>query len=100
MGPIAIPSDAVLVAIDIAKVRNEILIETSLHKRRRHLSVLNTRAEHDRFDRGSASLWQAGVCAFEATSDYHRHIAWRLIAASFEVRLVSSYPSAESRGRT
>jgi hypothetical protein len=42
--------DAVLVAIDITKVRNEVLIETSHHKRRRCLSVLtiNTRAEHDR----------------------------------------------------
>jgi hypothetical protein len=41
-----IPPDAVLVAIDIAKVRNEVLIEASHHKRRRRLSVLNTQAEH------------------------------------------------------
>jgi Acetoacetate decarboxylase (ADC) len=38
-----IPPDAVLVAIDIAKVRNEVLIEASHYKRRRRLSVLNTR---------------------------------------------------------
>ena len=43
-----IPTDALLVAIDIAKVRNEVLIEAPNHKRRRRLSVLNTRAEHDR----------------------------------------------------
>ena len=43
----SIPADAVLVAIDIAKVRNEVLIEAPGHKRRRRLSVLNTRAEHD-----------------------------------------------------
>src|SRR5690606_30407719 len=43
----SIPADAVLVAIDIAKVRNEVLIEAPGNKRRRRLSVLNTRAEHD-----------------------------------------------------
>lgn len=41
------PAAAVLVAIDIAKVRNEVLIEAPGHKRRRRLLVLNTRAEHD-----------------------------------------------------
>jgi hypothetical protein len=38
------PPDAMLVAIDIEKVRNEVLIEASRHKRRRRLSVLNTGA--------------------------------------------------------
>ena len=42
------PDDVVLVAIDIAKVRNEVLIETPGQKRRRRMTVLNTRAEHDR----------------------------------------------------
>lgn len=41
------PAAAVLVAIDIAKVRNEVLIEAPGHKRRRRLLVLNTRVEHD-----------------------------------------------------
>lgn len=41
------PAAAVLVAIDIAKVRNEDLIEAPGHKRRRRLLVLNTRAKHD-----------------------------------------------------
>jgi len=44
-----ISADAALVAIDIAKVRNEVLIEAPGQKRRRRLSVLNTRTEHDRF---------------------------------------------------
>ncbi|MBN9244695.1 MAG: IS110 family transposase, partial [Mesorhizobium sp.] len=43
--PDVIPANAVLVAIDIAKVRNEVLIEAPGHKRRRRLPVLNTRAE-------------------------------------------------------
>jgi hypothetical protein len=46
------PADAVLIAIDIAKVRNEVLIEASGQKRRRRLSVLNSRTEHDRDGEG------------------------------------------------
>ena len=41
------PAAAVLVAIDVAKMRNEVLIEAPGHKRRRRLLVLNTRAEYD-----------------------------------------------------
>lgn len=40
------PDDALLVAIDVAKARNEILIEVPGGRRRR-LTVLNNRAEHD-----------------------------------------------------
>lgn len=43
-----IPPGAVLVALDIAKLRNEVLIEMPGQQRRRRLSVLNNRAEHDR----------------------------------------------------
>lgn len=42
------PPSGVLVAIDVAKARNEVLIEVPGSSRRRRLSVLNTRAEHDR----------------------------------------------------
>jgi hypothetical protein len=42
------PPQAALVAIDIAKNRHEILIEPGPAMRRRRLSVLNNRAEHDR----------------------------------------------------
>jgi hypothetical protein len=55
----SIPADAVLVAIDIAKVRNEVLIEASTHKHRRRLPVLNNRAEHDRLIEERRSLSNA-----------------------------------------
>jgi hypothetical protein len=42
------PLAAVLVAIDVAKLRNEVLIEQPNARRRRRLTVTNTRAEHDR----------------------------------------------------
>lgn len=42
------PSDATLIAIDVAKTHNEILVEQSGQPRRCRLTVLNTRADHDR----------------------------------------------------
>jgi transposase len=90
------PADAVLVAIDIAKMRNEVLIECPGHKGRRRLSVLNSRAEHDRLIEVLQSYVRPVVCALEATGNYHRPIAWRLAEAGFELRLVSS-PLARTR---
>jgi transposase len=92
-----IPTDALLVALDIAKVRNEVLIEAPNHKRRRRLSVLNTRAEHDRLIETLRAYGEPVICAFEATGNYHRPIAWRLIEAGFDVRLVSSMALARTR---
>ncbi len=91
------PAAAVLVAIDIAKVRNEVLIEAPGHKRRRRLLVLNTRAEHDHLIEVLQAYGRPVVCAFEATGNYHRPIAWRLAEAGFEVRLVSSLALARTR---
>ena len=90
------PAPATLVAIDIAKTRNEVLIEAPGRSRRRRLTVLNTRADHDRL----IELLRAGgpvIAAFEATGNYHRPLAWRLLEAGFEVRLVSSMALARTR---
>lgn len=46
------PADAVLVAIDVSKARNDVLIEKPGSARRRRLVVPNTRIEHDRFTAG------------------------------------------------
>ena len=43
------PAGAALVAIDVAKLRNEVLIELPEARRRRRLTVTNCRSEHDRF---------------------------------------------------
>lgn len=43
------PDRTVLLAIDVARHRNDVLIEMPGRARRRRLTVLNTRAEHDRF---------------------------------------------------
>ena len=91
------PPCGTLVAIDVAKSRNEVLIEIPGQPRRRRLTVLNTRAEHDRLIALLSDLGQPVTCGFEATGNYHRPIAWRLLQAGFEVRLISSLALARTR---
>lgn len=91
------PERAVLVAIDIAKTRNEVLIEDSARARRQRLTVLNTRVEHDRLIAELRARSQPIVIGFEATGNYHRPLAWRLLEARFEVRLISSVALARTR---
>lgn len=91
------PDGVVLVALDIAKTRNEVLIEVPGTRRRRRLTVLNTREEHDRLIALLLGLDRPVACAFEATGNYHRPIAWRLREAGFDVRLVSSVALARTR---
>jgi len=92
-----IPEGAVLVAIDIAKARNDVLIQTDARRRRKRLVVLNTRAEHDRFIDLLRSFDRPIVTGFEATGNYHRALAWRLVDAGFEVRLISSMALSRQR---
>jgi len=73
------PPAGVLVAIDGAKARNEVLVEIPGSRRCRRLSVLNIRAEHDRLIALLSDLGQPVTCGFEATCNYHRPIACRLL---------------------
>ena len=91
------PTQGILVAIDIGKTRNEVLIEIPGHVRRRRLTVLNTRADYDRLIDLLSGLGQPVTCAFEATGNYHRPLAWRLLQAGFTVRLISSLALARTR---
>src|SRR3954467_8168392 len=91
------PTQGILVAIDIGKTRNELLIEIPGHARRRRLTVLNIRAEYDRLIDLLSGLGQPVTCAFEATGNYHRPLAWRLLQAGFTVRLISSLALARTR---
>jgi transposase len=92
-----IPDHAVLVAIDIAKYRNAVLIELPGRSRRRSLTVLNNRAEHDRLIAELGDYGRPVICGFEATGNYHRALGWRLQEAGFDVRLVSSLALARTR---
>ena len=81
------PPQAALVAIDIAKNRHEVLIDPGSGMRRRRLTVLNNRAEHDRLVATLAGLGKPVIVGFEPTGNYHRSLAHRLIVAGFEARL-------------
>lgn len=91
------PAGAVLVAIDIAKHRHEVLLELPGRQRRRRLTVLNTRSEHDRLVACLQGLEAPIVVAFEATGNYHRPLAHRLLGEGFELRLISSLALARTR---
>ena len=87
-----------LVAIDVAKHRNEVLIEEpDRRRRRRRLTVLNTREEHDRLVAALQGYAGPVVAGFEATGNYHRPLAHRLLEAGFELRLISSFALARTR---
>lgn len=91
------PNHGVLVAIDVAKARNEVLLQIPGSPRRRRLTILNQRADHDRLIGQLNALGQPVVCGFEATGNYHRPLAWRLLEAGFDVRLISSMALARTR---
>lgn len=93
----SMPNGAVLVAIDIAKNRNEVLIEEPGKTRRRRMTVLNARADHDRFVDVLGRYGCDVVAGFEATGNYHRPLAHRLLGAGVDVRLISSLALARTR---
>jgi hypothetical protein len=91
------PPQAALVGIDIAKNRHEVLIDPGPGMRRRRLTVLNTRAEHDRLVATLVGLGKPVIVGFEPTGNYHRSLVHRLVAAGFEARLISSLALARTR---
>jgi transposase len=91
------PPDAALVAIDVSKARNDVLIELPSTHRRRRLTVLNTRPEHDRFIEVLRGIGHPVIVGFEATGNYHRPLAFRLREAGVSLRLVSSVALARTR---
>lgn len=98
MTEITIAQDApVLVAIDIAKARHEVLIAVPNKKRRRRLTVLNELADFNRLITALKEYGRPVRVAFEATGNYHRALAYHLATAGFEVKLVSSVALARTR---
>lgn len=86
----------VLVAIDVAKKSNSVLVETPDGKRRR-FRVANCRTDHD-----SLVAWLKGQrrecrVALEPTGNYHRPLAHRLLREGFSVYLVSCVTAARFR---
>jgi len=86
----------VLVAMDIAKLKNDVLVELPSGKQKR-LKIANRKADYDEFVAYLKSLNTPCVIAFEATGNYHRPMAYCLQTNGFELRLISSIASAKTR---
>ena len=91
------PDSAVLVAIDMSKHRQEVLIERPEGGRRHRLTVMSTKADYDRLTDDLSAIGRPIVVGFEATGNYHRTLAHRLLSAGFELRLISSVALARTR---
>lgn len=85
-----------LVAIDIARYWNYVLIETAAGRKQR-FKMANSAADFDRLIGFLSAL--PGPCrvGLEPTGDYHRPIAYRLLKAGFEVVGISSVAVARYR---
>lgn len=86
-----------LAAADIAKYRHQVLIEAPGRARRRRLTVVSNKADNDRLAEALAAYGGPVLIGFEATGDYHRGLAYRLLSAVFELRLVSFVALARTR---
>lgn len=91
------PAGAVLVAIDMSKHRQKVLIERPEGGRRRRLAVMATKVDYDGLAEQLAAIGRPIVVGFEATDNYHRTLAHRLLTAGFELRLISSVALARTR---
>ncbi len=90
------PSPCVLVAIDIAKAKHEVLVEL-LGGKRKKMIVRNQQSDFRQLAAYLKSLDAECVIALEPTADYHRCLAYFLKTQGFELRLVSSIAVARTR---
>lgn len=86
----------VFVAIDISKDRNDVLIQQPNGQRRR-MKMTNDRVDHDQLIEALSASGSDVKVGFEATGNYHRPLAWRLIEAGFSAYLISSVALARTR---
>lgn len=68
-------SGTVLVAIDIAKHRNEVQVSLPGKRRRKRFSILNQRQDHDSLIDYLHRQVGPVLIGFEVTGNYHRAIA-------------------------
>ncbi len=92
----SITAPVVWVAIDVAKLTHQVLIELP-NGRRRTMRVANTKSEIDGFVEALRALSHRIEIAFEPTGDYHRPLAYVLGHAGFHLAQVSSLAVARTR---
>lgn len=61
------------------------------------MQIVNDKPDHERLVRHLLDLGGPVVIGLEATGNYHRPIAWRLLTAGFKVHLISSVALARTR---
>lgn len=61
------------------------------------MTVLATKPDYDRLAAELSAIGRPILVGFEATGNYHRTLAYRLLTAGFELRLVSSVALAQTR---
>lgn len=61
------------------------------------MTVLATRPDYDRLVADLSAIGRPILVGFEATGNYHRTLAHRLLTAGFELRLISSVALARTR---
>lgn len=88
--------EKVLVAIDIAKKRNSVLIQLSDGSRKKFI-VANKLSDYQEFVAYLKSLRFPCVIGLEATGNYHRPLAYYLQQEGFDLKLVSSVAAARTR---
>ena len=89
-------SQALFIAIDIAKEQHVVLMEGPGRKRAK-LPVANSRAGIDQFIAQAGAYKCRCEVAFEATGDYHRLIAYAMLRAGFNLHFVSSIATNRTR---
>jgi len=85
-----------LVAIDVAKDWNVVLVQESSGNRR-SFKFANRKADHDRLVAFLKTLSGPVIAALEPTGDYHRPLAYRLLSEGIEVVSISSLALARVR---
>jgi transposase len=91
------PGSATLVAVDIAKKHNEVLVEPPAPARRRRFRVANELADYERLAEYLRQLGPRIVVGFEATGNYHRPLAHFLQQQGCELRLIPTVALARTR---
>lgn len=86
----------VLVAIDIAKRCNAVLIQLPDESRKK-FTVANKLSDYQELAAYLKSLRSTCVIGLEATGNYHRPLAYYLLQEGFEVKLISSVTAARTR---
>jgi len=86
-----------LVAVDVAKSHNEVLIESARPAGHRHFRVANTMADYQHLAEYLRRHGECVVIGFEATGNYHRPLAYFLHQQGFELRLIPTLALARTR---